>query len=201
MRPELEGNSFTKVVRPDRVHIDRWLKQLFQELCRFIRDANDFVGRLTVQLEIELCLWSAVVPIGETFELASPELSLRDCCASDGDAHPRRLPGYPGLFCDRFGRGDHAAGDKTRAALILAGEHKDCVAFGDVFAAIHCLLRVKRKCLNERVGNLSFDYKCDTRRFVRAKSSIQHRCRFDLDQKFRIGQGRNADPCTCRRIF
>src|SRR5262249_28843469 len=126
-------------------------------------DANDFVGRLTVQFEIELRLRPTVIPIGETFEFASPEVPLGDRGASDSDAYPRRLPGDPGFLCDRFGRGDDAAGNETRAALILTRQQKDLIVFGDVFAAIHCLLRAKRECLSERVVNLGFDHKCYTR--------------------------------------
>ena len=36
--------------------LNRWLKEFVQKPCRFIRDANDLVGRLTVQLEIEFGL-------------------------------------------------------------------------------------------------------------------------------------------------
>ena len=159
-----------KVVRPGSCSsLDAGLKQFVQEPRRSVRDANDFVGRLTVQFEIELRLRLAVVPVGERFQLASSEAPLRDRGASDGDAHPRRLPGDPGLLCDRFGRGDDALRDETRPALILAREHKDRVARGDVLAAIHCLLRGKRECFSGGVGNLGFDRKRYARRFVRAQ--------------------------------
>src|SRR5438270_6170915 len=88
-------------------------KESAEERRRFIRDADDLICRLTVEFEIELGLRPAVVPVGKTFELAPAQAPLREPGAPDGDAHARRLPGDPGLFGDRFGRGDDAASDET----------------------------------------------------------------------------------------
>ena len=77
--------------------------------------------------------------------------------ASDGDAHARRLPGDPAFLCDRFGRGDDAARDETWPAFVLAREDEDRIAFGDVLATIHRLLRAERERLRPRIANLGFD--------------------------------------------
>jgi hypothetical protein len=120
---------------------------------RFIRNADDFVRCLTIELEVELGLGSTVVPVGKTFELGSPKASLRKRGAFDGDTHARCLPGDPGFVCDRFCRGDDAACDETWSAFVLARENKDRIALGDVLATIHRLLRAERR----RIANLGFD--------------------------------------------
>ena len=133
------------------------LKESAEERRRFIRDAGDLVRCLTIEFEIELRLGSAVVPVGKKFELTPAHASLRERGASDGDAHARRLPGDPGFLCDRFGRADDAAGDEARPAFVLARENEDRVAFGDVLATIHRLLRAERERLRRRIANLGFD--------------------------------------------
>ena len=125
--------------------------------ARFIRDANDLVRCLTIEFEIEFGLRATVVPVGKTFELAPAHASLRERGTSDGDAHARRLPGDPGFLCDRFGQRDDAAGDETRPAFVLAREDEDRVAFGDVLATIHRLLRAEGDRLCLRIANLGFD--------------------------------------------
>ena len=133
------------------------LKESAKERRRFIRDANDLVICLTIEFEIELGLRSAVVPVGKKFEFAPSQAPLRERCASDGDADARRLPGDPAFLCDRFVRGDDAAGDETRPAFVFAGEDEDDIAFSDVLATIHRFLRVERVSLRPQVANLSFD--------------------------------------------
>jgi len=133
------------------------LKESAEECRRFIRDANDLVSCLTIEFEIELGLRSAVVPVGKKFELAPSQAPVRERGASDGDADARRLPSDPVFLCDRFGRGDDAAGDETRPAFVFAREDEDDVAFGDVLATIHRLVRVERISLRPQVANLSFD--------------------------------------------
>ena len=54
--------------------LNRWLKEFVQKPCRFIRDANDLVGRLTVQLEIE---FDSGRP---SFQLEKRLSSLRPSC-------------------------------------------------------------------------------------------------------------------------
>src|ERR1700675_1245872 len=133
------------------------LKEPAEERRRFIRDAANLVRCLTIEVEVELGLGSTVVPAGKKFELAPPQGPLCERGASDGDAHARRLPGDPAFFCDRFGRGDDAARDETWPAFVLAREDEDRIAFGDVLATIHRLLRAEREPLPPRIANLGFD--------------------------------------------
>src|SRR5437870_748921 len=133
------------------------LKESAKERRRFIRDADDLVCCLTIEFEIVLGLGSTVVPVGKKLELAPPKAPLRERGASDGDAHARRLPGDPAFLCDRFGRGDDPARDETRPAFVLAREDEDRIAFGDVLATIHRLLRAERERLRPRIANLGFD--------------------------------------------
>src|SRR5204863_732591 len=91
---------------------------------------------------------------------------LRERGASDGDAHARRLPGDPAFLCDRFGRGDDAARDETWPAFVLAREDEDRIAFGDVLATIHRLLRAERESLRPRIANLGFDREHHTPRLA-----------------------------------
>src|SRR2546425_9001982 len=135
----------------------RTSEQTAEERRRLIRDADDLVRCLTIELEIELGLGSTVVPVGKTLELAPPQAPLREAGASDGDTHARRLPGDPAFFCDRFGRGDDAARDETWPAFVLAREDEDRIAFDDVLATIHRLLRAERESLRPRIANLGFD--------------------------------------------
>jgi hypothetical protein len=121
------------------------LKESVEERRRFVRDADDLVRCLTIEFEIELGLGSTVVPVGKKFELAPPQAPLRERGAPDGDADARGLPGDPAFFCDRFGRSDNAAGDETWPAFVLAREDEDGIAFGDVLATIHRLLRAERE--------------------------------------------------------
>ena len=132
------------------------LKESAEERRRFVRDPGNLVRCLTIEFEIELGLGSTVVPVGKKSELAPPQAPLCERGASDGDAHARRLPGDPAFLCDRFGRGDDAARDETWPALVLACEDKDRIAFGDVLATIHRLLRAERERLRPQIANLGF---------------------------------------------
>src|SRR6266852_9611649 len=133
------------------------LEEFAEERRRFIRDADDFVRCLMIEFEIELGPGLAVIPVGEKFELAPPQRPLRERGASDGEAHTRRLPGDAALLRDCFGGSDNAARDEALPALVLAREHENRVAFGDVLTAIHRLLRGERKRLRPRIANLGFD--------------------------------------------
>src|SRR5215813_4261667 len=82
---------------------------------RLIRKADDLVGCLAIELEVEFALGSAVVPVGERFELAPPQAPLGARGAPDGDAHARRVPSDPALLGDGFGRDDDTARDETRS--------------------------------------------------------------------------------------
>src|SRR3954451_2125778 len=105
-----------------------------------VGDANDLVGSLTIELEIELGFGSPLVPIGKRFQLAASQRPLRQRSALDGNAYAGGLPGDTRLLCQRLSRGNDASGDQPRPALGLACEKEDCVAWGDVLAAIHRLL-------------------------------------------------------------
>src|SRR2546422_11651995 len=133
------------------------LKESAEERCRFLRDADNLVRCLTIEFEIELGLGSTVVPVGKKSELSPPQAPLCERGASDGDAHAQRLPGDPAFSCDRFGRGDDAARDETWPVFVLAREDEDRIAFGDLLATIHCLLRAERERLRPRIANLGFD--------------------------------------------
>ena len=133
------------------------LKEPAEERRRFIRDADNLVRCLTIEFEIEFGLRSTIVPVGKKFELAPPQAPLRERGPSDGDAHARRLPGDPAFFYDRLGRGDHTARDETWPAFVLAREDEDRIAFGDVLATIHRLLRAERERFRPQIANLGFD--------------------------------------------
>ena len=74
--------------------------------------------------------------------------------------------GDPAFFCDRSGRGDDAARDETWPAFVLAREDEDRIAFGDVLATVHRLLRAERKRLRPRIANLGFNRKHPTPRLA-----------------------------------
>src|SRR5882757_4188496 len=133
------------------------LEEFAEERRRFIRDSDDLVRCLTIEFEIELGPGPAVIPVGEVFELALPQRLLRERGASDGEAQTRRLPGDAVLLRDRSGESDNAARDEASPALVLAREHENRVAFGDMPAAIHRLLRGERERLRPRIANLGFD--------------------------------------------
>src|SRR5438552_9842528 len=133
------------------------LKEPAEERRRFIRDADDLVRCLTIEFEIKLGLGSTVVPVGKRLELATTQAPLRERGAPDGDAHARRLPGDPAFLCDRSRRGDAAARDETWPAFVLAREDEDRIAFGDVLATIHRLLRAEGESLRPRIANCCFD--------------------------------------------
>ncbi len=117
------------------------LEEFAEERRRLIRDADDLVRCLAIEFEIELGPPLAVIPVGERFELAPPQRPLRERGASDGEAHTRRLPDDAALLRDRFGGRDYAARDEALPAFVLAREHEDRVALGDMLTAIHRLLR------------------------------------------------------------
>src|SRR5436190_17666450 len=95
----------------------RRLKELAQECSRFIRDANDFVRCLAIEFEIEFGFGAIVVPVAKTLQFATSEAPPGERSASNRDADPRRLPGYPAFLRDRFGRSDDAARNETWPAF------------------------------------------------------------------------------------
>jgi hypothetical protein len=62
------------------------------------RDADNLVGCLTIEFEIEFRSWLAVIPVGEMFELAPSQRPLRGRGAFDGEADARRLPATPRFY-------------------------------------------------------------------------------------------------------
>jgi hypothetical protein len=158
LHPSAFQYAVQRLVKPYRVQVEILsLKESAEERRGFIRDAGNLVRCLTIEFEIELGLGSTIVPVEKKFELAPPQAPLRERGASDGNAHARRLPGDPAFLWDRFGRGDDAARDETWPAFVLAREDENRIAFGDVLAAIHRLLRAERERLRQRIANLGFD--------------------------------------------
>jgi hypothetical protein len=133
------------------------LKESAKERARFIRNADNFICRLPIEFEIELGLRSAVVPVAKRLQFTASEPPFRQCGPFDVNAHARRLPENAGFLRDHFGGDDDAQRDKTLPAFVLARKDEDRVAFGDMLAAIHRLLRLKRERLRPRIVNLSFD--------------------------------------------
>jgi len=128
----------------------------------------------SIEFEVELGLGSTVVPVGQRFELAPPQVPFRECGTSDRDAHARRLPDDPAFLCDRFGRADDTGCGETWPAFVLAREDEDRIAFGDVLAAIHRLLRAERESFRPRIANLGFDREQHTPHFARSISMAVH---------------------------
>ena len=141
------------------IRIKLALKESAEEPRGFMRDAGDFIDCLTIEFEIELRFRPTVFPVRKTFELSPPEAPLHHCRASNDDAHARRLPGDPAFLIRRFGKGDHAVCDQTRAAFVLACEDEYSIASRDVLATVHRLLRGECKRLRRRIANLGFDRK------------------------------------------
>ena len=133
------------------------LEEFVEKRRRFIRDADDLVRGLTVEFEIELGPGSAVIPVGEMFEITPPQRALRERGASDGEADTRCLLGEAVLLRDRFDGSDNTACNEALSALALARENENGVAFGDMLTAIHRLLRGQRERLRSWIDNLGFD--------------------------------------------
>src|SRR4051812_21886413 len=76
----------------------RRLEESVQEGCRFVRDPNDLIRCLPIELEIEFRLGAIVVPVAKMFQLAAPEAPLGHRSAFNSDANPRRLPGEPSFL-------------------------------------------------------------------------------------------------------
>ena len=74
-----------------------------------------------------------------------------------GDADARRLPEDAAFLWDRFDGGDDPTRDETLPALVLARKDEDRIAFGDVLATVHRLLRAERERLRRRIANPGFD--------------------------------------------
>src|SRR6185295_7255916 len=122
------------------------LEEAIEEARGGGRDADDLVGRLAVELEVELGLRPAVVPVREALQLASAQASRGERGALDDDRDARRLALDAGLLRGRLDRADDALRDEPAAAFVLAREDEDRVACADALAVVHRLL------LGERVA-------------------------------------------------
>jgi hypothetical protein len=139
------------------------LKEFAEKHRRVSSDADELVRCLTIELEVELGCGLAVIPVCKWFEFGPTERPLRECNTPDGDTYTRCLSFDAGLLRDRFGGRDNATRDKTSSvvsAFVLARKHKYRVAFTDIFAAIHRLLRGEGKRQGPRIVNLGFDCEC-----------------------------------------
>ena len=124
------------------------LKESAEERRRFIRDADDLVRCLTIEFEIELGLGSTVVPVGKRLSSLRPRRRFASAVRLMVMLTRGVCRAIPRFLCDRFGRGDNAARDETWPAFVLAREDEDRIAFGDVLATIHRLLRGERERLS-----------------------------------------------------
>src|SRR5688572_10871484 len=130
------------------------LEETVEQVGGFLRNTDDLVRGLPVELEVELGLGAAIVPLREGLQLLAPEGPLGEGRSPYGDADARRLPFDPHLPRRRPGRGDDAASDQALAALVLAREHVDRVAFCDKLAAVHRLLGFEFKSRGLRIAHL-----------------------------------------------
>src|SRR5688572_33483154 len=103
---------------------------------RLVRNADDLVRCLPIELEVELGLGPTVAPVAERFEFAPTQAPLSERDTLDGDAHARRLPGDTTPLRDCVGRGDDAARDEAWPPFVLAREHKYRIALGNTLATI-----------------------------------------------------------------
>src|SRR5580698_9469991 len=89
-------------------------EECIEKQRRFIRDSDDLVRCLTVELEIELRFWAAVIPACKAFEFPASQGPLGECRALYSDAHTGCLAGDAGLLLERYCRSDHAPCDEAR---------------------------------------------------------------------------------------
>src|SRR3954469_17619215 len=126
---EMPGTRPGMTAELDATDVENALKESVDKRRDFIRDAADLVRGLAIEFEIELGLRPPGIPVGEPFQLATPQRPLRQRNAPDRDVHAWRLPGDAAFLRDPFGRRDHAARDKALPTLGLAREQENRVAF------------------------------------------------------------------------
>jgi hypothetical protein len=142
------------------------LEEAIEKLRRFIGDADDFVRCLAIEFKIQLGFRLSIIPIGKLFEFAPPQCPFRQRGAFDGDADAGRLTSDSAFPRDCLGGSDRATRDEASPALVLACQDEHRVAFGDMLAAIHRLLRRKHECLRPQIPNLGFN--CERHYFPRS---------------------------------
>ena len=97
---------------------------------RFLGDAADLVGRLAIELEVELGLGPAVVPVGIRLELAASQAALHQRRALDRDVRGARRASVPTRASWVWRAGGSRARQFAEAlfAFVLAREDVDLVA-------------------------------------------------------------------------
>jgi hypothetical protein len=154
-RQSLSDRTIQKRRAPGQA--DHSLEESIEKLRDFIRDADDFVRCLAIEFEIKLGFRLAIIPLGKFFEFAPPQWPLRKSGEFDDDANARRLTGDSAFLRDCPGQSDSATRYEASPALILAREDEYRVAFDDMLAAIHRLLRGKNERFRSRIANLGFN--------------------------------------------
>jgi hypothetical protein len=119
------------------------LEALIEERRGCVGNPDDFVGCLPIEFEIEFSPGLPIIPIGEMFELSASHWPLRQCSSSDSHAHARRLARYAAFLPNGVGVSDDTASDESLAALILAREYENRVAFSNQLAAYIVFWAVK----------------------------------------------------------
>src|SRR5689334_5121191 len=94
------------------------LEKPFEERRRRVRNADDLVGCLAVEFEVELGLGPAILPVLEALELTAAKAPRRQGSATDGDTDPWRLPFEIGTYRDGLRGGHDTARDKPLPAFV-----------------------------------------------------------------------------------
>jgi hypothetical protein len=143
--------------------------ECLKERLGCLGDAHDLVRGLTVELEIELGLGSAVVPAREAFELGASQRHLRDDSPSDGMLMRGVCGSMPRFFATAGAEVTTPRAARPRAASVLAREDVARISRCDVLAALHRLLRGERERGRSRIADLRLE--CDGLLF-RARSAL-----------------------------
>jgi hypothetical protein len=109
-------NRIYRKPQPERERLtDRvvTLEESIEKRRSFIRDADDFVRCLAIELEIELGFRLAIIPVGKLFEFAPPQYPLRKSGAFDGDANAGRFTGASVFLRDCLGGSNRTTRDQA----------------------------------------------------------------------------------------
>jgi len=120
-------------------------------------EADDLVGGLAVELEVELGFGAGIAPVGEGFEFGAAEAAGGEGGTFDDDADARGLTFDVGLQGDGGGGGDDAEGDEAGAAGVFAGEKVDCITLFDTLAVVHGLGGGEGEGRGDGNGDFGFD--------------------------------------------
>src|SRR5690606_26131802 len=116
-----------------------------------ISDANDLVRCLTIELEIEFCLRTTIIPVAKRLEFTAPKPSLRPPGALDKDAYPGSLSFNTLRPRESVRRRHDSFCGQAMTALVFACEHVNDVACRYAFTAVHRLLPGEGKYLYSRI--------------------------------------------------